>query len=352
MSQTATPIIEPAAPAAQLAVAVQGAASFDLGDRTRIRVTGSDRLRWLNGMVTNAIQTLPKGHGNYNFILNAQGKIQGDAYIYRAADELLIDTDRSQSDRLRAHLDHFIIMDDVELHSLDEATTGIGLIGPGAANLLDRLGLNASELLQLQFRQATLEGAPVTLVHAYSVLVPRYELWFHPDHAARIQAALAATDAQPLDSATVEALRILQGIPRYGVDITDRHLVQETNQTRSLSFTKGCYLGQEIVERVRSRATVHRTLRQFSLEGAVPALPADLHAADGPAAGNLPPSGQPASGQLTSAAEIQLPNLHRRLGLGFVRTEVLERKARIEYDGGSATVLEHPPAVLAHSELL
>ncbi len=69
----------------ELAAALSGAACFDLGYRTRIRITGEDRLRWLNGMVSNAIQTLPEGHGNYNFILNAQGRIQGDCYIYRRA---------------------------------------------------------------------------------------------------------------------------------------------------------------------------------------------------------------------------------------------------------------------------
>src|SRR5271154_6895510 len=126
----------------ELDAALSDAACFDLGYRTRIRITGEDRLRWLNGMVSNAIQTLPEGQGNYNFILNAQGRIQGDGYIYHCPTDLLLDTDRSQAARLLAHLDHFIIMDDVELHSLDEATTGIGLIGPQAEATLEALGLN------------------------------------------------------------------------------------------------------------------------------------------------------------------------------------------------------------------
>jgi len=345
MSEAATLTAETAAPPIQIAASVYGCALFDLADRTRIRVTGPDRLRWLNGMVSNAIQTLPEGHGNYNFILNAQGKIQGDAHIYRRAEDLLLDTDRSQAARLLAHLDHFIIMDDVELHPpihpLDDATAAIGLMGPNAAAVLDKLGLDAAALAPLQLAETALNGAKITLVHAYSVSIPRYELWFHPEDAARVHEAFADTEAEHVDAATVEAVRILQGIPRYGIDITDRHLAQETMQTRALNFTKGCYLGQEIVERIRSRATVHRNLRQFSLDGELPAPPTDLRATGDP---NI-------IGQLTSIARIELPDFTHTLGLGFIRAEAAERalgravehKARIEYDGGVATVLDHPP---------
>jgi folate-binding protein YgfZ len=321
-------------PDKELAAAWHRLAAFDLGYRTRIRITGPDRLRWLNGMVSNAIQTLPEGTGNYNFILNAQGRIQGDAYIYRTADDLLLDTDISQAARLLAHLDHFIIMDDVELHPLDEATTGIGFIGPQAGAALDALGFNSSSLDSMQLTARTIDGIPVMLVRAHSVLVPRYELWFAPEHASTVWSALAAAGAEPIGIDAVEALRVLEGTPQFGIDFTDRHLPQETSQTRALNFTKGCYLGQEIVERIRSRATVHRNLRQFEVDGEVPSAPVDLRVA-GEAA---------AIGQLTSIAEVRLPEFRRTMALGFIRTEAIERKSRIEYDGGSVTVLDHPPA--------
>jgi folate-binding protein YgfZ len=325
-------------PHQEIAAALTRAAIFDLGYRARIVVTGSDRLRWLNGMVTNAIQTLPERSGNYNFILNAQGRIQGDAYIYRNADDLVIDTDRSQAARLFAHLDHFIIMDDVELHLLDDsapenASCSIGVAGSTAASALDSLGLNASTLAPLHFARTMVHGMPVTLVRAHSNRIPRYELWFAPNNAAAIWKAILASGVQPIGIQAVEALRVLEGIPRYGVDITDRHLAQETSQTRALNFTKGCYLGQEIVERIRSRATVHRTLRQFSLQGETPTAPVEIHAGDDPAA----------IGQLTSIAEFRQPEFRRTLALGFVRVEAIERKERILYPGGEAEVLDSLP---------
>src|SRR5271154_2065892 len=304
----------------EVAAALNRNAVFDLGYRTRIRITGEDRLRWLNGMVSNAIQTLSEGTGNYNFILSAQGRIQGDAYIYRAADHLLLDTDQSQIARLLAHLNHFIIMDDVELHPLDDTTTGIGFTGPQAASSLDRLGLDASALRLMQFTGTTLGGALVTLVPAYSVLIPRYELWFAPEHASTVWNNLISAGAEPIGIDAVEALRVLEGTPRYGVDVTDRHLPQETSQTRALNFSKGCYLGQEIVERIRSRATVHRNLRQFALNGESPGARADLRVAGDAAV----------IGQLSSVAQFRLPEFHPTAALGFIRTEALERKSRIE----------------------
>ena len=311
----------------ELASLLRSSAVFDLGYRTRIQITGEDRLRWLNGMVSNAIQSLPEGHGNYNFILNAQGRIQGDAYIYRRAGDLLLDTDRSQAGRLLAHLDHFIIMDDVELHHLDH--TGIGLAGPQSLALLDGLGLPASRLEPMGFAAAEIGGVPVTLIRAYSVLVPRFELWFAPENTAAVWNALTSAGAAAAGIAAIESLRVLEGIPRFGIDFTDRHLAQETSQTRALNFTKGCYLGQEIVERIRSRATVHRHLRQLLLHGVSPELPADLGE----------DSAKPI-GQITSVARI--PGQLQALAIGFVRAEAIERKTSLVYPGGNASILDRP----------
>ncbi|MBV8673434.1 MAG: folate-binding protein, partial [Acidobacteriaceae bacterium] len=120
----------------------------------------------------------------------------------------------------------------------------------------------------------------------------------------------------------------------------ERHLAQETGQTRALNFNKGCYLGQEIVERIRSRATIHRILRQFSLSGESPAIePGQTIPLNAEQADRNP------VGELTSLARIELPAFTGTVALGLIRTEVLERRLPITYSGGAATPLDSPPQI-------
>lgn len=320
-------------PERELARMMHAAAIYDLGYLTRIRITGDDHIRWLNGMVTNTVQGLSAGFGNYTFVLNAQGRIQGDGYVFRSSDHLLFETDRLQAPRLLAHLNHFIIMDDVELHELDATNTALGLAGPQVPAILSSLGVEIPE--QLAFKPANLKGIPLTIVRPYEVAVPRVALWLAAEAVAPVWNLLTESGAIPAGFAARESLRIFEGTPQYGVDISDRYLPQETYQTRALNFNKGCYLGQEIVERIRSRATVHRTLRQFELHGELPAAVSELSAEgyDKPV------------GEITSEAHYALPGFTGKLALGFIRIEALERKAIISYPGGKAVPLDAPPAL-------
>ena len=174
-----------------------------------------------------------------------------------------------------------------------------------------------------------------TIIEAYHVSVPRYELWFAPEHVLAVWETLQAAGATRCGLEAVEALRVLEAIPLYGVDLNDRDLPQETAQMRALSFSKGCYLGQEIVERIRSRGKVHRQFRQFALHGARPTC------------GCLSTfSGNNQSvGRITSTASLASAGLPEMLALGFIRVEVMERNEAITYDGGVATTLAAPPQI-------
>ncbi len=320
----------------ELAALTTAAGLYDLGYKAYLKITGNDRIRWTNGMVTNTIQGLPDGHWNSSFLLNAQGRIQGDANIYRTAEALLLQTSCAQIAHLSAHLDHFIIMDDVELQPLDAPQTTIGIAGPDAPQILSELGLSIPD--EGAFTRTSLNGIGLTLVHAYSPVVPRFELWLPETALPDLWATLQRKGAIPCGVAALEALRILEATPLYGVDIQERHLAQETGQTRMLNFNKGCYLGQEIVERIRSRATVHRNLRQFSVENAPESLePGRTIEINAEGAERNP------VGELTSLAHYALPSFTGALALGIVRTEALERKLRLTHSGGSVTVLETPP---------
>ena len=295
-----------------------------------IRVAGDDRVRWLNGMMTNSVQALTPGQGCYNFFLSAQGRIQGDATAWMLEDHLLLEVEHERIPALMTLLDHFIIMDDVELTDLGAAESLL-VVGPTAPQVLASLGLTAAADAP-GITHSTFREAPVDLVHAYSPLVPRFELWSKPETIAHLTEALRAVadEASPED---FEHLRLLEGTPLYGTDIRDRELPQETAQTRALHFSKGCYLGQEIVERIRSRGNVHRTFSGFTFTGSMPVPGTPLFAADAP---------EKSIGEVTSAAEVNLPSGPVVLGLGYIRREVIERGAALTYAGGTAAPASLP----------
>jgi len=317
-----TPTLQPVSLDQQLAALATTAGAYLLPAAGWLRITGSDRHRWLAGMTTNAVQQLSPGAGCYNFILSAQGRIQGDANIYLAdVSSLLLQTSAAQLAPLTALLDHFIIMDDVELADVSSTLHGIAISGPHSSQLLASLDFDAATLAPIALREFTRNGVTGLLIAAYSPLAPAFELWLPtPDAAASLLAELTSAGATSCSPEAVEAHRILSGIPRYGTDIRDRDLPQETAQMRALSFTKGCYIGQEIVERIRSRGAVHRTFTGFELTGPIPHLPAALEL-----------DGKPA-GELTSAAIIG----PRTLALGYIRVDAQAQKRALTYSSGTA----------------
>jgi folate-binding protein YgfZ len=314
----------------EIEAVLTAAAIAPLSDIGWLRITGSDRVRWLNGMVTNSIQDLTPGQGNYNFLLSAQGRIQGDANIFAQPDFLLLQSASAQIPNIITFLDRFIIMDDVELTDISATRTGLLLVGTTAATLLAQVGLPVADLPTLQLQTTQWQAAEVTLLHAYSPLVPRFELWADPAIIATFTQTLQQAGATLISESTLEALRLLEGTPRYGTDIRGKELPQETAQTRALHFAKGCYLGQEIVERIRSRGQVKNTLTALRLEGGLPLAGTPLEA-----------DGKPV-GEITSAATIPLSTGSIQLALGYVRREALERYLPLLYSGGTALPVASP----------
>ncbi len=299
----------------ELAAILTGAAIFPLDDRAFLRITGSDATRWLNGMVTNSVQALAPGEGNYNFLLNAQGRIQGDCTIYCEPDgtapAFVLETDKSQIEAIQQLLDKFIIMDDVELKNMDYYDQGLLVLGPKASKVLRQiddpfLGKTLSALKPLRLGYYGLTSEQVTTPSPG--LVPRFEVTANTMRDMLIEDALAA-GAILVSTEAIEQFRILEGRPRFGTDIRDKDLPQETNQTHALHFSKGCYLGQEIVERIRSRGQVHRTFSGFRLTSLPPRSPRRSHPmASRPARSPAPPpfrflKATPSSPSATSAAK-------------------------------------------------
>ena len=341
-AQSETPVSSTAQAGVELDALLRGAGVSRLQQMGWIRVTGDDRVRWLNGMVTNSVQQLGPGEGAYNFLLNVQGRIQGDGVIYAEADALWIETAAPQVAGMLKMLDHFIIMDDVELSDGSGEWAGLLVAGPQSAALLEKVGIAIAEGNPLERRAVALRGGDVSVVRAYSPLVPRFEIWTREggEAMAKIFEALLSAGAVACGAESFEWLRILEGTPLYGTDIRDRELPQETGQTRALHFAKGCYLGQEIVERIRSRGNVHRIFGGFRLEGDLPAPGAVLEA-----------DGKPV-GELTSVTAMPLPDGPTvQLALGYVRREALERGTPLVYAGGVAAPVSLPFMSTAASRL-
>ena len=318
------------APEVEIAALATGAAVHDLGWQRRVSVRGEDRFRWLSGMVTNMVTDLAVNAGAWNLVLNAQGRIQGDLVVWREDDRIELEIATDQYERLLKHLEHFIIMDDVELAPLNGEAAGeagpeavLGLTGPQAGEVLERLSL-PTLADPMTCTRVEWNGVDIRLVRGYGALVPHYELWVPEAMLGKLWKYMLTAGAIPVGCAAVEAFRIAEGIPLYGVDMVERDLPHETSQTRALHFSKGCYLGQEIVERIRSRGNVHRHLRQLEIEGPIPHSGTDLTLDGAPA------------GQITSAAEVSVGTGNRVFALAMVRAEAETRNVPLSYEAGSS----------------
>lgn len=303
---------------------------YNLSSRAKISLTGGDRMRWLNGMVTNNIRDLEPGHGVYAFLLNPQGHILGDLYAYNRGESLLVDTDQSQLEKILAVFDKYIIMDDVEVANISDQMSAVGVAGLKSREALRAAGFEVPDLKPLQLVELTWQQIGVVLVRGDNPQVESFELWLAPGDNESAYEALAKAGAKPVGTGALELLRIAAGIPRYGVDIRERDLPQETEQERALNFSKGCYVGQEIVERIRSRGQVRRKFTGFRIEGPLPA-PGSKVLVEGKDVG-----------EITSAASLPAAGGERRVALGYIRREAATPGKQVEAGGSVATVADLP----------
>jgi folate-binding protein YgfZ len=314
---------------------------YDLGHRAKILLTGGDRVRWLNGMVTNNVRDLAADHGLYAFLLNPQGHILGDLYAYNRGESITVDTDSAQIEKILATFDHYIIMDDVEVKNLSGELTALGVAGPKARAVLSSAGFTIPDLKALQILSASWQGIGCTLVRNEDEQHAGYEIWLAPDKVRHLWNALVSAGATPIGSEALEMHRIVSGIPRYSVDIRERDLPQETEQARALNFNKGCYVGQEIVERIRSRGAVHRKFSGFIADGDVQF-----------ARGTKIIAGEKEVGEITSAAAIPAPHGEKTVALGYIRREAGSPGREVMLGAVKATVVSLPVSdhALSHEE--
>lgn len=284
-------------------------------------------------MVTNNVRDLQPNRGNYSFILNAQGRIQGDITVFNRGDFLVGETESEHAGRIKEFFDRFIIMDDVEVTDVTDKLSSIGIVGPMVSAVLERVGLLPSALAPGQIVDANWRGIGYSLLRDPVEASEMYEIWVSPESAREFLQALAQAGATPVGDIALEWFRILRGVPLFGTDISERELPQETAQMHVLHYTKGCYIGQEIVERIHARGNVHRTFTGFELEG--PSV----------ARGTKIVFGDKEVGEITSSAQIPLPDGERVFALGYVRREAATPGTEVKVGEVPATVSALPFAI-------
>ena len=292
------------------------AARLDLSGRGKIRVTGEDRARLLHAMSSNDVQNLPAGQGLYAFFLTAQGRILADANIFNLGDALWLDTEPEIADKLRDHLDKYIIADDVELQDETRHWIAVGIEGPQSITIARSLQLPVpdKDLSVESFHSGFVARVSSTGQNGIRIFLPKAE-----------SGLLASLDIPAASDEDIRIVRLENGAPRYGEDISERYLTHETQQLRAVHSNKGCYLGQEIVERVRSRGQVHRFLTSVRVQSDKAPLPGTKLLVDGKD-----------SGEITSAA--YSPGLGETVAFAYLRSEALQNKASFVIAGSEPPI--------------
>lgn len=303
----------------------EAAAVIDLSRRGKIRATGEDRVRLFHAMTTNHIAQLSAGQGCYAFFLSAQGRILADVHLLVQPDFILLDTEPEIREKVYAHVDKYIIADDVVIEDVTDSLATVGLEGTKSREFLAALGGPVPEASHetLEWGSRLVSRISAASSDGYRIFLPAGEKASFIQEARQHGAPLAT-------EADIETVRIENGRPRYGQDITERYIPNETQLFHALHFTKGCYLGQEIVERVRSRGQVHRLLSSLRIETTEPPVAGTELTAEGSKAG-----------EITSAAFS--PALGLVVALGYVRDEYARPETQLRCGAAAAIVAAAGP---------
>jgi folate-binding protein YgfZ len=241
---------------------------LDAGFRSLLRLSGGDRITFLQGMVSNDVAGLQDGEGTYAALLTQQGKVVSDLRVYVLPDEAWLDVPATRATAVRESLERYIIADDVEFAADDSRAPLVAVEGPQADRvLLAVTGASASDLQVHGHRDMIFDGTGIRAVVATHGGERGYLLVGDPAAAPTVWKHCQAAGAQPVGMEALDVLRVEAGIPWYGRDFDDTTLISEVGLDAAISYKKGCYLGQEVVERVAARGQVHRKLVGLLCEG-------------------------------------------------------------------------------------
>jgi aminomethyltransferase len=303
---------------------------LDRCHRGLIQLTGPDRLSFLQGMLSNDLRNIGPGEGQYATVLNQQGKVLGDVRVLCSENSFYLDLWEVIKDKIVEHLNRYLVADEVEIADRSEGYGILSVQGPHSKTLLQEL-VGSAELPARPAAHAivNVDGAAICVVHDSHTGEAGFDLII-PAAALENVAQRATGSGKPLGALWIGAeaentLRIEAGIPRYGTDITEDHLLLETGLEQAVSFTKGCYLGQEVVERIRSRGHVNKKLCGLLLDGGDPARAGDPILAAGKSIGNI-------------TSSVRSPALGRPIALGYLHRDFWAPGSKVSVHRGGASM--------------
>ncbi len=314
---------------AEYRAARTGAGLVDRSFRGMLHVTGSERLRWLNSQVTNEVKALKAGEGRLAAALTAKGHLLADLVVYGLEGSVWVDLQRDRAEAVKDAFERHIIADDVQVETATDRSARLLLVGPQAHRILTAaVGAGIGDLPPWHHREARLGDLPVRLVSSRWLAQAAAEVMAPAESAGPLWRALtrAGRDAglRPVGVRALEWLRVEAGRPWFGVDFDESNLLMESLTPDHVSFTKGCYVGQEVVIRVEHQGHLNKKLCGLVLDGAaIPARGAPIRWEDRTV------------GQVTSA--VRSPALDRVIALGYLRRECWQpgTRVRIEADPGA-----------------
>ena len=310
---------------------------IDRNYRAYFKFTGPDRVRYLNAILTNDIKSLKENHGTVSLFLNPQGHIQAEIETHALPDKLLCVSYAMIRERLIPALDKYIIMDDVTLEDRTEAVATLALEGPKTAEAVEEVtGVSLGAMDELESKEVSVTGMDCRIVRRTPGKEPSGEFLLHRRDVRELWRILLEAAKKRGGAAAgyraLNSVRLEQGIPWYDYDFGEKQIPHEAGlQDSHISYTKGCYTGQEIVERVRSRGQVNRVRVSLRFAGnAAPAANAAL-TSDGKEVGYVTRTG------FSPAAKAFI-------GMGYVRRESTAAGTQLIAEGIGATVVIAPIA--------
>ena len=322
-------------PAAEYEALTTAAGRVDLSARTRIELRGEDRAKFLHNLCTNEVRKLSAGAGCEAFLCDARGHVLFHVFVLCRTDSLIVETMPGEGPRLLAHLDRYLIREQVALADRSPETCELLIAGRLAAATIGKLAAKALPTERLGNDEIELAGCNAIVVQTDWIGVEGYLLIGDRADGAKLWQALQAAGARPCGAEALETARIEAGFPWYGVDISDKNLPQEVaRDARAISFVKGCYLGQETVARIDALGHVNKSLAGVKFSGnGVPQPGAELKA------------DEQTVGEITSACFS--PRFNAPLALAYLRRGHNQPGAKLDSPFGAAEVVKLPGLSLA-----